>query len=448
MQEDGIVRLVVDEGGVRRSFRMGKGVLTVGSGAEARLRLASSEVAEIHFELELGSDGAKLRPRPGVVPPKVRGVAIRSEQALALGTAVEVGGVRLWLEAEASESSASPSRSGTVPAGPVPASGTGSKAARIAARRAGTRGRPGGAPGWLVPLLVLGLTGVVFLLWFRSVQSGAEGGGMAVNKIRAARQAAASANFADALRELAEIPATALTPELAQEKEALEKDLRDGQAEIDLRLANLPGTKYLDTLLKKYEGHYLQGKPDHAKARLFLMRCRTFRERWPKHPEMDWVRRQEERFAGYIDLNQPPSWEDVQWEVRDLVEGSPRNYVSALALLDELLARVEGEEHVKAQNLRDELTAGRVEYATDRLYQAKYEFEQKKDPNKAVWWLVHNIAWLGDEALADENARFLVKMPELAGHLLGYKQNYPDRYEAVLRNPVVAAWAENAGFRP
>ena len=75
------------------------------------------------------------------------------------------------------------------------------------------------------------------------------------------------------------------------------------------------------------------------------------------------------------------------------------------------VARVSGEEHTKAENLRGEVLAGRPAYAEDKLYQAKYEFEKKNDPSKAVWWLVHNIAWLGDEALANENARVLVKMP-------------------------------------
>jgi hypothetical protein len=239
-----------------------------------------------------------------------------------------------------------------------------------------------------------------------------------------------------------------MTPELVARKEALEASIQAGQAEIDLHLENESGTRYLDTLLKKYEGLYLQGTPEPAKVRLFLKRCRTFRERWPRHPEMDWVQRQEARFGGYVDMNAPMTWADVSWEVKDLTDGMPRNYVTALGLIDELLSRISGEEATKAKNLRDELVKGRPEYATDRLYQARYEYEKKEDPPKAVWWLVHNIAWLGDEALANESARFLVKMPDLAGHLLGYKQYYPERYAAVMKNAVVSSWAKEAGFAP
>ena len=61
---------------------------------------------------------------------------------------------------------------------------------------------------------------------------------------------------------------------------------------------------------------------------------------------------------------------------------------------------------------------------------------------------MNNVAWLGDEALANESARFLVLMPDLPGHLLGYKQNYPDHYRAVMKNAIVASWAKEAGFTP
>lgn len=435
-----MVKLIVEEGGGRRAFRMGKGVLTVGSGAEARLRLSSTDVAEVHLELELGEEGVRLRPRPGVVPPRVGGKEAKGEQVLAIGARLEVGAARLWLEAE--EGEAVPA---SAPAAPKTAS-----APRPPRSRRPERGAPAGRmPGWLVPVLFLAATGVAFLLWFRSVKHEAgEGEGMAMNKLRAAEQAAETADFASALRELAEIPATAMTPEQSARKEAMQRDFLARQAEVETSVANLSGTKYLDAMLKKYEAAYLQGEPDHAKARLFLKRCRVFRERWPTHPETDWVRRQEARFAGYVNLALPPTWEDVQWEVKDLTEGAPRNYVAALGLLDELLSRVSGEEHTKAENLRGEVVAGRPDYAEDKLYQAKHEFEKKGDPSKAVWWLVHNIAWLGDEALANENARVLVKMPDLAGHLLGYKQAYPDRYEAVMKNPIVASWAEEAGFEP
>jgi hypothetical protein len=440
-----MVKLVVEEAGKRRAFRMGKGVLTVGSGAEARLRLASTAVAEIHLELELGEGGVTLRTRPGVVPPKLGGRPVQGDTALALGKRLEVGGAQLWLEAEEGEA---PSPTPQPPASAARSTPAGGERRPRSERRARAVDAPAGKPAWLVPTLVLVSVALAFFLWRQTLRKASVDEGLAHNKLRAAEQALALADFGSALRELSEIPAQSLTPAQELRKKELEEKIRQGKSETDLHLVIASGTKYLDSLLKKYEGLHLQGTPEPAKVRLFLKRCRAFRERWPQHPEMDWVERQERRFGGYVDVNAPPTWPDVSWEVKDLTDGMPRNYVAALALLDELLPRISGEEATKAQNLRDELVQGRPEYATDRLYEARHQFEKYQDASKAVWWLVHNVAWLGDEALANESARFLVKMPDLAGHLLGYRQNYPERYAAVLSNAVVRSWADEAGFAP
>jgi hypothetical protein len=448
-----MVKLIVEEAGKRRAFRMGQGVLTVGSGAEARLKLASTEVAEIHFELELALGTVKLRARPGVVPPKVAGQPVKGELALATGKPVEIGGARLWIEAEAGEdlTRPAPAPPPNPPATPAVTRRRVSDQAPPRARRSRRDSEGEERPAsraWIAPVAVVALVAVAFFAWRNYMQKSAKGEGLAVNKLRAAEQARAIGHYEEARAELAGIPASALTSELAARKQQLETEIQSADKDTSLFFENEAGTRYLDAMLKKYEGFYLQGKPEPAKVRLFLKRCRAFRERWPQHPEMDWVERQERRFGGYVDVNAPPTWPDVSWEVKDLTDGMPRNYVAALALLDELLPRISGEEATKAQNLRDELVQGRPEYATDRLYEARHQFEKYQDASKAVWWLVHNVAWLGDEALANESARFLVKMPDLAGHLLGYRQNYPERYAAVLSNAVVRSWADEAGFAP
>ncbi len=74
-----MTRLIVDEGGARRAFKMGEGVLSIGTGAEARLKLTSPDVAALHATLELAGGVATLHIQPGVVPPTVGGVPARGD---------------------------------------------------------------------------------------------------------------------------------------------------------------------------------------------------------------------------------------------------------------------------------------------------------------------------------------------------------------------------------
>jgi len=443
-------KLIVEEGGKKRQFRLGPGILTVGSGAEARLKLTSSEVAEVHLELDVQPDGVKLRPRPGVVAPKLVGVPVKGEVALGFGKKLEFAGVKLWIEADEEPAAAATGTTAATPARkPAPAAAASTRSERAGERRSARAERSGGAPGWLVPVLVVLGIGVVGLFAMQRWGGQAEADdGRAFNLIQAARQERGAGRFEVALAKLAEIPDSSYSPELRAQADALRREITEASAAAALVAENDSGTKYFDVLLKRYEANYLQGTPDTSKVRLFLKRCTTFRQRWPRHPELEWVGRQEERFKGYVDMSAPPDWPDVEWEVRDLVDGMPRDYRTALALLDELLARVEGEERAKVQNRRNELVKDRPAYAQDRLFQARHEFEKKQDTSKAVWWLVHSVAWLGDEALEDEAARFLVKMPDLPGHLLGYQAKYPDRFALVMKNSVVADWAERNGFKP
>ena len=56
-----MVRLIVEEQGARRAFRLGEGTLKVGSGAAAQLRLQSGDVADVHAEIDWKDGVARLR---------------------------------------------------------------------------------------------------------------------------------------------------------------------------------------------------------------------------------------------------------------------------------------------------------------------------------------------------------------------------------------------------
>jgi len=129
-----------------------------------------------------------------------------------------------------------------------------------------------------------------------------------------------------------------------------------------------------------------------------------------------------------------------------MVAGKPRNYAEAFAILEGMRGKLDSTDELALEARLLELSGERAEYHKDRLYQAQYEFEKNKDAPKAVWWLVHGIIWIGEEYMANEAAKYLVRMPDLAEHLRGYEEKYPDRLDLVLKNPVVAKWARETGF--
>ena len=77
-----MARLILEEGGQRRAFRVNEGKLTIGSSESCTLTLASPDVAEIHAELEVHGEEITLRPRPGVTPPRVLGKAVSNPTRL------------------------------------------------------------------------------------------------------------------------------------------------------------------------------------------------------------------------------------------------------------------------------------------------------------------------------------------------------------------------------
>ena len=101
-----MTRLIVEDGGRRRAFRLGDGKLTVGSSEKAKLRLASDGVADIHVELEVTEGVITLVCKPGVLPPKLAGRPLAGRVKLKHGVPVAIGGATI--QAEYPEAEAAP----------------------------------------------------------------------------------------------------------------------------------------------------------------------------------------------------------------------------------------------------------------------------------------------------------------------------------------------------
>ncbi|HED66866.1 MAG TPA: hypothetical protein ENJ09_15090 [Planctomycetes bacterium] len=448
-----MTKLILEHEGKQRSFRIGEGHITVGSGAEAKLRIASGDVAEIHCEIEVSRGAVRLTPRPGVVPVRIGKEEVRGSRVLAEGERVQIGDAYLWVAAEETETPPpdEPSRKAG-PRGARTAREVGRPRSRARNRSVVHRSRPRvkrGLPAWAIVLLVLGGAGVAILVIKRGFEASAEeGGGPVWATLAAVREQLDAGSLDTAELKLNRIPASAdVTPEERQRIEALRSEIADRRRVAADMVANLAGNQFLETTLKQYEERYLSGDPDPAKVRLFLLRCAEFRRRWPTHPELSWVERQERRLKPLVDLAAPPDWAAVQWEVKWIRAQSVRDYARAFSLVDAYLehpenARFESE----ARSLRGELVTERKEYVEDRLQQARYEYDHNDNPSRSVWWLVNLIVYSGDPEAADRAAGFLVKIPNLVGHLEAYRRQYPDRYAAVLRHPTVRSAAKEQGL--
>lgn len=432
------MKLIVDDGGRRRAFRLGDGVLRVGSAAEADLTLSSAGIAPMHAKLKLAGSTVTVTPVPNA-PTLVAGVPISGATAVAPRAIVALGEAKLWYEPEPSRAPSTPDAAaapGRPPGGVVT-----HKHESVVKTRPRRKGHKYGLPTWAIVSLV-GLVLVTSIpLLQKALRATAKQAGPSVEaRLDAAEDMIRLGEYDNAERriELAEADAdlsaaeeariATLRTKLAAEREASHRALQD-----------LAGTNYKN-LLERYEREHLEGDPEPAKVRLFLKRARTFHERWPDHPERGWVERQESRFASLVDLSQPPSWRDVEWEVKVLVRSAPRDYAEAFRLLDEFLARAEGGDKIHATKIRDRFEEDRIEYHADRMAVAEREYE-KGDVGAAVWWLVHEIVWSGEPAMADEAARVLTRMPNALEHLRGYRAKYPDKFEALLENDAVRrAW--------
>jgi len=465
-----MARLIVEESGTRRAFKVGDGVLTIGTGADARLRVSAPDVAEIHAEIQVQGGKAVVRARPGVVPPTVGGEGVLGEAPVAYGEEIKVGSVRLWLEDESLPAGAgAPASTTSAPAPATPAAapvsatppaarqaaaGATSPAERAVrreqaiaqAKKRGDRSvvqrtRPRvqkGLPGGVIVGIILAVVVVGFFAGKKMIEDQVSGPPPTAATLNEVENLIRLGSFKDARARLDKL--SDATGADALRRDALYDELEEKAEVADLAIHNSLGTTYLDTKLKKYESLYLQGLPSKPKAREFLLRCRYFKERWPEHHEIDWVRRKEKRFEDVVSLADPPTLEDVAWQVECLTKTNPKFFGDAFDALDAFLDGASGADLEAANELRAELVEARkVEYE-DRILQAKYLLEQKDKPVESFAELVVIVTRFGDEEMTNTAASMLLQFDNVQGKLKGWRENRTLEYEQLAAHPMIRAY--------
>ncbi|MFT5051104.1 MAG: hypothetical protein ACI8QZ_002512 [Chlamydiales bacterium] len=435
-----MARLIVDEGGQARRFRLTDGRLSIGSGEAASLTLAASGLEELHAYLTFRAGEATLEIVAGGADAEV----LRLEP----GVPIDLGGATLTLEQDEPAAEARPvavkrpsrsargARSGAGRSAP-----SGERVARTP-RRAAKSGPP-----WVV-LIVLGVLGAGGWKAFTSYAdyAGERGFDLATSHRRVVSRLD-ERDYAGALREYEKIDAQI---DMDPEWRATFDDLR-AKAE-GLKVTAGSGARdnkwtkdYLEPQLRRFEREYLKGQPGAPRVRVFLKRIRYFKENCPEHPDMDWVDRMQARYSRIVDLDDAPTFEDVAFEVESLTWAKPRDYKQAFEVLNSFLDGATDEDRARALVAYDELAAARQTHFEDRLAQAKYDWDKNRH-SEAIMWLALLIRYSGDDQMANDAANRLVVMGEIDAYLRGYAQQQPEMWSELVKNSIIAKKATELGL--
>jgi predicted negative regulator of RcsB-dependent stress response len=432
-----MTRLILEEGGKRRAFKVGDGVITIGSGPNAALKLASGGVAELHAELVIQGGAVTLKPKPGVLPPKLGPKALTGDTPLAAGSVVTIGEAKLSIDPP--EGGAAPAAAPAVTGGrAAPREKTVEKQEwqRSAREMHSSKGlKPAHMLIILVPLAIVG-----FFVFKKMAEQDAPNAFQAQTQYFRAVEMLKSGLAEQAQTEIDTISADApRTPELQAQIEQLKLEIAEARRIGELEKVNKSGTQFLDTQLKNFEAQRMQGKVQSPTVRVFLKRLAEFERRWPQHPELEWVQRQKQIYSKMVDLKAPPTYEDVAFEVETLTWANPRDYKQAFAILQRFVESASADDRVKTQALMDKLTTARKEWYDDRTLQAQHEYKNNQ-VGKAVSWLLILATYSGDDEMEQTAAKRLLDFPRVDEHLRGYRDTRGDWWPAISANRTIAEW--------
>lgn len=468
-----MTRFVVEEGGKRRAFKASEGVLTIGSGERAMLKLVSPGVADLHAELVLSAGTVKLRPKPGVVPPKVGGASVAGEMLLPAGSVVTIGEASISVQDDdAPLAPAAPAPKQAAPAAPKPVVGAAvagaGKAKAKAPIPAGKKAPEREKEAWqrsnkelfkdkssvkpahvlmiLIPLAIL-----AFFVVNKFIGQGPDTAIAGPQQVFMARDALKNGMWDQAEAAIAAIEdrsklATSYQTELIE----IEQKIVEGRKAMEVAALNASGDQYLQMMLKNFEQERLGAKVERPVVRVFLKRIAEFEKRWPDHPEMEWVRRKKDRYAGMVDLSKPASYEDIEFEVKALTWANPRNYREAFGIVQRWNEAATADQgRGKGLALYDKMIQERDAWFEDRMQEARHQLK-KGQIGQAIQWLAILIAFSGDTAMADKAAAELIKFDGYEGpgnvvvhldkELRGYRRTLPDYWKQMESNRVLVEW--------
>jgi hypothetical protein len=464
-----MARLTLDENGAKRRFKLNPGKLTIGGGDGATLKLASNNVADLHAELVFEAGVARLRPRPGVLPPTIGGKAVTTETVLAGGQVVKIGTATISVEYDEGEgpkgTRPAPAAAGATKAAVRPATApvrtkASGAVAPAATRNAAADERPEiryqrrevkqGVPTWaILSMFAVGI--LLAFLFAGDFWSSATSGGFNPSGARTRFDSFwGDGDTKGAALVLEEFEGAELNAEWKAEYERMRALVDSTRSKSAKGLVDMEATKEWQNQLEMYFKTHLEGKATRPKARVFVKRLQSFRERFPDHEQREWVDRMLTRFSPVAELHDPSTLADVQWEVNRFTIAKPRRYKEAFKAIDEFLERATGTDRDEALKLKAATEAEQKKLFDEELLGAAVYYDREKypnkfDPMKSIEILVQLVIGMADPELADDAARRLVSMEEITV-LEGYKRERSVTFERLMENAIVRERAKQLGL--
>lgn len=497
-----MTRLIVDDGGSRRAFKVGDGVLAIGSGSAATLKLTDPGVAEVHAELEIRGTTATLKTKPGVMPPTLGGETALGDVVVDHGVPIQIGGSTITLEFEgggAAPAASSASSSAAPAAGVVKRSsaraggGTSSKAPASPVRRGAAaggggavkrgagvqraasrerdedRGDEGGGQRSMayrqrkkkddsaqMLILVLGVPGILAIVYLLFTQ---------VFFRADAQEYHPNLYYNDARKHLDEERIDKARTRLAQIDFNNSDTPSDLKPKVDRLLAEIDakekviaedfrnfelGNRYLERKVKSFRDNWVSGSPEMPVLKFYVRRLKYFKSEWPSHEGVEWVNTELRRFQNMVDLTVPRTYADIEFEMKMMRGAEPREWDAMVKLLDDFRRSAEGQDLDREAALRTEVLADRDAWILDKDEQARWHFDRamKKSPpdseelGKCVGWLVKLTVYSGVPDTADDAADKLIKVPGIEDWLRGYKKHDPVTFKRLIAHPTVNSYAQ------
>lgn len=469
-------KLIVEDAGQKKAFRVTQGRLSVGCGAEAKLALKSDGVEEHHANLLVAPDGVRVQV---LAPVVIAGrVVEEGEVELPFGAALEVGGASIQVAADAAAPAA-------VPAKAVPAKATAAKPAapkkgaaasggtkRVGARSGGksapargkaaakaggraARGRRGAAKtkessGGLPPAAKFGGIAVVLIVAVIAFSKfGTSSAALtAMNSITGHLDAG---KLEQARRVIDGIDRADLEGENRARYDSLLAQIEQREAFKAEGAERSAAMRYIDEELRSLITKQFKGDaPETPKVRLLLDLIEGFRIKFPKHAsevwatdstyaaDYAWLNETEGKYSSVTNTKAPFTLADAEFRRYFYLDSEPRRYQLVMPVVQAAASGSSDElEREMLATMVTELDAEQSEYADKRLGQARNYYEDG-DVARAARVLMTDIQTLTQPALIDRAASVLVGFEQAADVFRGLRQGKPSsqaEFERLLEVP-------------